>query len=99
MTNLLLALQLARIIAGEAPGCDLDAKLAVAHVHSRNPVWYGDAEPTALDVFVALRWQDYADPTGGAAYLIHPDDRTRMPWLVERTAAWTCEHTQLEAWR
>lgn len=98
MTNILLVLALARIIAGEAPGCPFDAKLAVAHVHSRNSVWYGDAEPTALDLFVALRWQDYADPTGGAAYLISPSDRSRMPWLVERTASWQCEATEIEAW-
>ena len=98
MTNLLAALALAAVIAGEAPGCPLEAKLAVAHVYQRNDVWYGSAEPTALDLFVALRWQDYADPTGGAAYLIHPTDRVRMPWLVERTAAWTCNGTALEAW-
>ena len=98
MTKIIIALALARIIAGEAPGCDITAKLAVAHVHSRNQVWFGDAEPTALDLYVALYWQEYPDPTGGAAYLIHPDDRVRMPWLVERTAAWTCPGTALEAW-
>ncbi len=98
MTNLLLALALARVIAGEAPGCPIDAKLAVANVHSRNAVWFGDAAPAAIDLYVALRWQDYADPTGGAAYLIHPTDRVRMPWLVEQTAAWTCPGTALEAW-
>jgi hypothetical protein len=99
LTNLLLALALARIIAGEAPGCDITAKLAVANVHSRNQVWFGDAEPTALDVWVALNWQKHPDPTGGAAYLIHPTDRVRMPWLVEQTAAWTCSGTELEAWK
>jgi hypothetical protein len=99
LTNLLLALALARIIAGEAPGCDITAKLAVAHVHSRNAVWFGDAEPTALDLYVALHWQEYDDPTGGAAYLIHPTDRGRMPWLVEQTAAWVCPGTALEAWK
>ena len=98
MTNLLAAIALAAVIAGEAPGCPLDAKLAVANVHSRNAVWYGDAQPTALDLYVALNWQDYADPTGGAAFLIHPTDRSRMPWLVEQTAAWTCNGTALEAW-
>ena len=104
MTNIILAFTLARIIAGEAPGCPIEAKLAVAHVHSRNEVWFGNAEPTALDLYVALHWQDYDDPTGGAAYLIHPTDRwrddgsVRMPWLVERTAAWTCGGTELEAW-
>lgn len=99
MTNLLAALALAAVIAGEAPGCPLEAKLAVAHVAQRNAVWYGSAEPTALDWYVALNWQDYADPTGGAAFLIHPTDRSRMPWLVEQTAAWTCASTELEAWR
>lgn len=41
LTNLLLLLELARIIAGETPGCPLQAKIAVGHVHSRNEVWYG----------------------------------------------------------
>jgi len=99
MTNLLAALALAAIIAGEAPGCSAEAKLAVANVHSRNAVWYGDAQPTALDLYVALNWQNYPDPTHGATYLIHPTDRERMPWLAERTAQWTCQHTALEAWR
>ena len=98
MTNLLAALALAAIIAGEAPGCSAEAKLAVANVHSRNAVWYGNAQPTALDIYVALNWQHYPDPTGGAAFLIHPTDRLRMPWLVEQTAAWTCNGTALEAW-
>ena len=99
MTNIILALALARIIAGEAPGCPVEAKLAVAHVHSRNAVWFGDAEPTAIDIWAAVNWQQHPDPTGGAVYLIHPDDRARMPWLVERTASWTCEGTALEAWK
>jgi len=99
MSNLLAALALAAVIAGEAPGCPLDAKLAVAHVAQRNDVWYGSAEPTALDLFVALNWQHYPDPTYGATYLIHPTDRERMPWLVEQTGAWTCASTELEAWR
>ena len=99
MTNILLALALARIIAGEAPGCPIEAKLAVANVHSRNVIWFGDAEPTALDVWAALNWQQFPDPTSGAVYLIHPADRERMPWLVERTAAWTCSATELEAWK
>ena len=99
MSNLLAALALAAIIAGEAPGCSAEAKLAVANVHSRNAVWYGDAQPTALDLYVALNWQQYPDPTGGAAFLVHPDDVQRMPWLVERTAAWTCAGTALEAWK
>lgn len=98
MINLLAALALARIIAGEAPGCPLEAKLAVAHVAQRNDVWYGSAEPTALDWYVALNWQQHADPTDGAVFLVHPDDVQRMPWLVEQTAAWTCNGTALEAW-
>ena len=98
MTNLFAALALAAVIAGEAPGCPLEAKLAVAHVYQRNAVWYGSAEPTALDLFVALNWQQYADPTDGAMYLIHPTDRERMPWLEQRTAVFTCLATRLEAW-
>ena len=104
MTNLLLALELARVIAGEAPGCPIVAKLAVAHVHSRNAVWFASAQPTATDIYVALRWQDHADPTHGAMYLSHPTDRwredgsERMPWLEQRTALFICPGTSLEAW-
>lgn len=99
MMNFLLALALARIIAGEAPGCPVEAKLAVAHVHERNQVWFGDASPTTLDMFIALHWRNYPDPTDGATYLIQPSDRGRMPWLREQTATWTCAYTSLEAWK
>lgn len=99
LTNILLLLELARIIAGETPGCPLQAKIAVGHVHSRNAVWYGRATPSALDWYAALNWQNYPDPTHGAGHLIHPDDRDRMPWLTKQTAAWTCAHTAVEAWR
>lgn len=99
MRELLIALALARIIAGEAPGCDMTAKLAVAHVYQRNRVWFGDADPTAADLWAALNWRRFPDPTHGAQYLIHPDDRRKMPWLREQMAQWTCQHTELEAWR
>lgn len=97
--HFLLLLELARIMAGETPGCTLDAKIAVGHVHSRNTVWFARATPTAMDWYAALTWQDYDDPTHGAGYLIHPADRKNMPWLKKQTAAWTCLHTTIQAWR
>ena len=99
MTYIIAALALAAIIAGEAPGCDLDAKLAVAHVHTRNDVWYARGEPTAADLFVALQWQEYDDPTHGAVFLIGPGDAARMTGLGERTARFECSGTWLEAYR
>lgn len=98
MTELLAALALAAIIAGEAPGCPIEAKLAVAHVHSRNDVWYGNAEPTAADLYVALHWQEYDDPTGGAVFLIGPGDAARMTGLGDMTARFECDGTWLEAY-
>ena len=99
MSTLLAALALAAIIAGEAPGCDLNGKLAVAHVAQRNSIWYARAEPTAQDIYVALHWSEYADPTQGAVFLIGPGDAARMTGLGERTARFECNGTWLEAYR
>ena len=111
MKELLIALQLARVIAGETSGCSLEAKLAVAWVADnrvRQGVvqewregWYGDADPDPADVAVALIWPALPDPTEGAIYLIGPDDRARMPWLANLTLSnrWECPGTHLEAYR
>jgi hypothetical protein len=105
MTNLLAALALAAVIAGEAPGCPVEAKVATAHVyHNRIEQgivggWFGDGEPTITDSQIARYWWMWPDPTDGAIYMIHPSDRQRMPWLRERTAQWTCKGTALEAWK
>ena len=106
MTNILLALALARIIAGEAPGCPVEAKVATAWVfHNRIEAgivggWFGDGEPTITDSQIARFWWMWPDPTDGALYMIHPSDRQRMPWLRgEPVKAWTCKGTALEAWK
>ena len=99
LDRLLAALALARIMAGETPGCPTEAKIAMAHVYQRNPVWYGNAEPTATDVAVSLVWQTLPDPTNGARFFVGPGDAPRMPWLQERTARWECAATWVEAWR
>lgn len=96
---LLAALALARILAGETPGCPVEAKVAAAHVHSRNVVWFGDGEPTATDLAVALVWRSWPDPTDGAGFFVGPGDARRMPWLRERTGRWVCDGTWVEAWR
>ena len=102
---LLLMGSLARIIAGETPGCGLQAKFAVAHVyHNRLDAgieggWFGDADPDQADVAAAwlVRWTP--DPTSGALYLIGPGDRARRPWLRERTGRWQCDGTWVESWQ
>lgn len=99
MIDLVLALALARVLAGETPGCPVEAKIAAAHVHSRNAVWFGDAEPAKTDWAVALVWATLPDPSDGAQYFIGPGDAARMPWLQERTARWECGGTWVEAWR
>ena len=98
LSTLIASLALAAIIAGEAPGCPFEAKLAVAHVAQRNPVWYGNAEPTASDILAALTFAQYPDPTDGALFLIGPGDAARMTGLGKRTARFECNGTWLEAW-
>lgn len=111
MKELLIALQLARVIAGEAPGCPLEAKLAVAWVAANRVQqgvveewregWYGNRDPDPVDLAVALIWPTLPDPTGGATFLVGPGDKARMPWLAGMTRAnhWTCSGTHLEAYR
>jgi hypothetical protein len=105
LISLALVCSLARIIAGETPGCSMQAKLAVAHVyHNRLAVgieggWFGDADPQQVDVAAVwlARWTP--DPTAGALYMIGPGDRQRMPWLQTRTGRWECSSTWVESWR
>lgn len=105
MTQLLLALALARIIAGETPGCPTDAKFAVAHVWANRIEagitggWFGDADPAPTDVQVALTFTALPDPTAGALYAIGPGDAAKMPWLETRTRRWECVGTFVEVWR
>lgn len=109
MTHFFLVMALARVLAGETPGCPVEAKVAAAHVwHNRTEAgiaggWFGDAEPTALDWHVALNWMNHEDPTDGSLWFIHPDDRERMAWLqgpaAVRTGHWQCKGTEVESWK
>ena len=98
MSTLIASLALAAIIAGEAPGCPFEAKLAVAHVAQRNTVWYASEPPTTSDLLAALTFAQYPDPTHGALFLIGPGDAAKMRGLGERTARFECNGTWLEAW-
>lgn len=105
MRGLLLALELARVLAGETPGCDVEAKIAAAHVFANRQAagivggWFGDGEPTAMDIAVALTWNEFPDPTNGALFFVGPGDGAKMPWLRERTGRWVCPGTWVEAWK
>ena len=99
MSTLIASLALAAIIAGETPGCPFEAKLAVAHVAQRNPVWYASADPTASDILAALTFAQYPDPTDGALFLIGPGDAAKMTGLGKRTARFECNGTWLEAYK
>ena len=99
MTQLIASLALAAIIAGEAPGCPFEAKIAVAHVAQRNTVWYASAEPTTSDILAALTFAQYPDPTDGALFLIGPGDAAKMTGLGKRTARFECNGTWLEAYK
>jgi hypothetical protein len=105
--TLLMALELARVITGETPGCSLEAKLAVAHVEANRqdrkivdePLegWFGDADPEPVDLIVALHWRSLPDPTGGAIWMIGPGDH--LPWPKEKTGRWECSATWVETYR
>jgi len=103
---------LARIIAGEAGNCPWVARLAVAYVAANRAErgifggWYGDAEPTPADIYLAGHFVEYPDPTAGAMLLFSLDD-LRLP-VVQRmlhgnfveTARFLCAGgTGLSAWR
>ena len=96
---------LAAIIAGEAPGCSLEAKIAVGQVHANrieagiDGGWFGYDDPTLADVQAAMVASAYPDTVAGALYMIGPGDRERMPWLTERTGRWDCPGTFLDSWR
>lgn len=105
MRSLLVALELARVLAGETPGCEAQAKFAAAHVFANRMEagiaggWFGDADPTATDLTVALVWREVPDPTDGALFFIGPGDGARMPWLQRRTGRWVCPGTWVESWQ
>lgn len=102
---------LAHIIAGEAGICDLDARIAVAHVVANREAagltsgWYGWATPDAESLQAALTWQDVADPTHGALFMLSREDVVRpavQAFLAgrERVGTWACAGgLALEAWR
>jgi hypothetical protein len=98
-------INLARVVAGETPGCSIEAKVALVQVASNRRAakieggWFGDADPGPLDrlaVALARRAPDLVD---GALYFIGPGDARRMPWLQKRTGRWVCPGTWVEAWR
>lgn len=91
LQTILAFLALARIIAGETSGCPMEAKIAVAHVASRNAVWFGDADPTAADLAVALVWHELPDPSRGAVFAIGPGDFAKVERFVgPATGLWHC---------
>ena len=106
MTKLLLILAMARIIAGEAPGCPLEAKVAVANVMQNRERagisggWYGDREPEAADLAVAWLAVNGRLPqiAPDALYAIGPGDKAKMPWLagMEPQMGFACAGTRID---
>lgn len=76
---------LASLIAGEAGNCDLEAKLAVAHVVNNRAQagiiggWYGWGAPSEMDLAVAELAPRVADPTRGAVFLFSDADLYTKP--------------------
>lgn len=108
MQWILSVAMLARIIAGEAGYCPVDAKAAVAQV-AMNRVqagvvteiqhgWFGDADPSSEDWAVALTWRAWPDLVNGAVYMIGPGDRNKMPFLDRPERRWDCSVGFVEAW-
>lgn len=105
MAELVTALALAAIVAGETPGCSFDAKLAAVQVAANRDAagieggWFGSGEP-GLDDWLAVQWaSEMPDLVDGALFFIGPGDEAKMPWLSERTGRWECTATWVEAWR
>ena len=100
----LAALELAHILAGETPGCPVDAKVAVAQVFANRQQaqivggWFGWDDPTVTDLAVALTWQAWPDLTAGALYAVGPGDADKMPWLNRPTGHWDCGGTTITTW-
>ena len=96
LSDLAAALALAWIIAGEAPACPVEAKVAVAQVHANRIEaqieggWFGWQEPGPQDIQAALFFQRWPDLVDGALYAIGPGDAAKMPWLQERKGRWEC---------
>ena len=101
---------LASLIAGEAGTCDLEGRLAVAHV-VRNRAeagivggWYGWAIPSELDLAVAELSPKTADPTHGALFLFSDADLHTQPVkdiIAKRTLTrrFSCANGYLWAFR
>jgi hypothetical protein len=93
MTAALLAVYLlARIISGEAGGCDVRSMIATAHVAANREAagisggWFGDAAPNEIHWRIAREWAAFADPTHGATMLVNDDD---LPHVARYTATMT----------
>lgn len=88
---LIAALTLARILAGETPGCPIAAKVFVANV-ATNRIdvgirggWFGDENPTTTDIMIAwLAVDDRLPLLTSGLYATGPGDKDRMPWLQGR---------------
>lgn len=105
MAEMIAALALAVILAGETPGCPFEAKVAAVQVMENRAAagieggWFGHGEPT-LDDWLAVQYAaDWPDVVDGALYFVGPGDARRMPWLKERTGRWVCDGTWVEAWQ
>ena len=96
---------MARVVAGETPGCSFEAKVAAVQVAMNRAEagidggWFGDAEPGPLDVMAVLWAPVLPDVVAEALYFIGPGDAGRMPWLRMRTGRWVCAGTWVESWR
>lgn len=105
MRAFLTALELARVLSGETPGCPVDAKVAVAQVYQARidaqivGGWFGWNDPTTTDLAVALTWQAWPDLIHGALYAVGPGDAERMDWLDVPTGEWECNGTTITIWR
>ncbi len=106
MAALMLALAMARVLAGETPGCEIEAKIGVMNVMQNRTAagieggWFGDAAPTGADVAVAWLGVQGLLPRLAASeiYAIGPGDKAKMAWLWGRspTMRWVCRGTFIE---
>ena len=76
METIVSVLLLASIISGETGNiCPTEAKIAIAHIYSRNTIFYAlDRNFSAIDLAVSMNWQRIKDTSNGAEFIFSEDD-------------------------
>lgn len=87
MVKILSIIILASIISGETGEiCPIEAKIAIARIHSQNKVFYGyNANFSGIDLLISANWEKAEDTSRGAKFIFSDDDlkQKRVQELVK----------------